>query len=163
VAGRVLSAKAGEANPTSGRFGVAVALKLLDPLKNIQKMELEWWRGQPGNNRPASLRRPEPRPGDGERQTQATSFDSARSEGEAPLSLTGLPGAGQVLWVQPGRYGKDGKPSWGAASAHLIMPRPEPRSAVLTRKPAPEKQPVHLSIRSTVQAIHGEEGGTTVL
>jgi S1-C subfamily serine protease len=163
VAGRVLSARAGEANPAGARFDLAVALKLLDPLKNIQKMELEWWQGQPGNARPASLRRPEPRPGDGARQAQATFFDTAKAVGEARLSLAALPRAGQVLWVQPVLYGKDGKPTWGAASAHVILPAPDPKSAVLARKPAADKQPLHLFVRSTVQAVHGEEGGTTVL
>jgi hypothetical protein len=162
VAGRVLSAKAGEANAAGARFDVAVTLKLLDPLKNIQKMELEWWQGQPGTARPPSLRKPESGPGDGTRQRQGTSFDAARAVGEARLSLATLPRAGQVLWVQPVLYGKDGKPSWGTASAHVVLPAPDPKPAALARKPAAQKQPLRLSVRSTVQAIHGEEGGTTV-
>jgi S1-C subfamily serine protease len=163
VAGRVLSAKAGEAKPAGARFDLAVALKLLDPLKNVQKMEVEWWQGQPGTVRPASLSRPEPQPGDGARQTQSTYFDRTTAMGEARLLLPALPRTGQVIWVQPVLYGKDGKPSWGVASAHAILPAPDAKPALLSRKPAPEKQVLRLSVRSTVQAVHGEEGGTTVL
>src|SRR5262249_38855682 len=53
IAGRVVSAKAGEAMPAASRLHVGVSLTISDPLKNIQKVELQWWQGRPGANRPA--------------------------------------------------------------------------------------------------------------
>jgi S1-C subfamily serine protease len=158
IAGRVLSAKAGEANPVGTRFEVGVSLKVSDPLYNIKKLELEWWQGRPGDNRPASLNRPEPKTGDGERHTLSASFDANRAVGETGVPLAGLPAAGQVLWVQPVLWGRDGKPSWGAASAHKILPAPTSTSAVLARKASPDKLPMHLTVRSSV-----DERGATVL
>ncbi|HEV3117575.1 MAG TPA: serine protease [Gemmataceae bacterium] len=158
IAGRVLSAKASEAQPVGARLGVAVALKISDPLKNIQKLELEWWQGRPGPNRPSSLNRPEPMTGDGQRHALATYFDSQNAVGQAQIPLAGLPPPGQLIWVQPVLYGKDGRPSWGVASAHRVVPAPERKPAVLVRKHSADKQPLRLTVRT-----HGPEWGWTYL
>jgi hypothetical protein len=158
IAGRVVSAKAGEAMPAASRLHVGVSLTISDPLKNIQKVELQWWQGRPGANRPASLGPPEALAGDGERHVLATHFDTIRSVREAQVPLAALPPAGQVLWVQPILYGKDGKPSWGMASAHSIVSAPERKGAVLARQSGPAKQPLHLSIRT-----HGPDWGGSYL
>jgi hypothetical protein len=86
----------------------------------------------------------------------AGSFDAKQAVGEIDVPLPGLLPPGQVLWVQPVLYARDGKPSWAAASAHVIVPAPEAKPAVLARKPAPDKQPLRLKL-----GAQGDEWGWT--
>ena len=163
LAGRVLAAKAGEAQRVGPRFGIPVSFKVSDPLKNIQKLELEWWLGKPGPTRATSLARPDPSAGDGERHKSAANFDKANSLGAAEVYLPGLPPTGQVLWIQPVLYGKDGKASWGTAHASVIYPAPEAKPALLVRKPTTEKPPLRLSVRSVIESAQGDDAGRNVV
>src|SRR5262249_41232049 len=79
----------------------------------------------------------------------AAIYDVDTSAGLVNISLPALPAAGQVLWVQPILYGKDGAPSWGTAIPHVVRPVPEKKSALLARKAAADKQSLRLTVRST--------------
>jgi predicted Zn finger-like uncharacterized protein len=72
-----------------------------DAFGRIDTVALDWWIGDPGDPRPASVEPPPPLAGDQPRSSVALAYARARSQGQAraELSLPPLPD-GKVYWLQ---------------------------------------------------------------
>jgi len=64
---------------------VPVELRLLDPLRRIRKVTLEYWTGEDGKRRPPSLAEPKPFPGDSVRQALTLTSKDGLARGEVAL------------------------------------------------------------------------------
>jgi hypothetical protein len=76
---------------------VPYTLELSDQRGRIAQVDIAWWLGKPGPQRPASPTPPAAREGDGEPQTVPVRIQKGAARGDLKLPA---PPKGQVVWIQ---------------------------------------------------------------
>src|SRR5262249_5431495 len=101
-------------------------LTVTDPMKQLSRMEIEWWSGNPGAERPGSATPPQPADGDSERQK--ISVTPSRGTAAGTLTFAKLP-KDKVLWFQISSSPDKGDKRWSSAVSYQPPP-PLERKAV---------------------------------
>jgi S1-C subfamily serine protease len=109
---------------------VPVRLETVDPLGRRGKVEIDWWVGKAGPERPAADQPPSALAGDGPRQTAGVVIQDGF--GSVELNVTAPTVDGAALWVQPRLTDPHGKTRWLAARARPLLPSPVARDVSLT-------------------------------
>lgn len=97
-AGRLVELSYGQPYREGETLKLPVTVKALDPLKQVKKVQIDYWTGSPGTSRPAGLTAPSAQPGDSERQSAELTYKNGTAQGE--LALPALP-KGKTYWLQP--------------------------------------------------------------
>jgi uncharacterized protein (TIGR03067 family) len=148
LAGRIASLHMGRPRQKGEQFVVTVSLEILDPLKRIESVSLDYWLGAKGKPRPPSSTLPKAAKGDTPRQSPPLSLVDGVARGKWTLpKLTD----GQVIWVQPRYAGKRTETHW--ADATIFRPSP-PEEEETADAPASGRPPVD---EEKIQAAAEEE------
>jgi S1-C subfamily serine protease len=144
--GRIDGSELGRPFASDSGALLPVRLTTLDPLNRARDVKVEVWAGSPGKPRPASLAKPRPQPGDGERQAVAALGRDGKYAADVPLPRLG---SGQVYWVQPVLVNATGATQWGQAVSYSFDPaRVLQRKGVVLQYKVPEK-PIERTIKLT--------------
>jgi uncharacterized protein (TIGR03067 family) len=161
VEGRAGEYSVGAAAFQNMKISIPVQLELIDPLKRLKKIEIEWWLGKPGPNRSASVKEPQAFSGDGPRSKVPALVKDGLGVAEVTVAE---PDSTIALWIQPHVTDSEGKSAWSAATCEILYPAPRPRKISLPVKvetkgtPYPRPLPYQFSSAFTFR----KEEGTAV-
>jgi predicted Zn finger-like uncharacterized protein len=151
--GRVTTISGGATVKDGDQIKMKIIVGVLDPLKRVQKMELEWWIGPPGPGRGPSAVAPQPKPGDSPHQLVTMNYKPGRAEYDIVVSPEVVGKPGQLVWAQPVITNGLGEQRWvGTASyvASAPLPPVERIAADLTLKHVWGARPVKVTSTSTI-------------
>lgn len=123
----VVTRTLGEPYLDGGQVKVHMDFHCVDPLQSVKEMKVVVWTGDVAAPKPASLRKPARRRGDGPRMEVPVSYKDGRGSVDVPLPP--LP-KDQMYWLQPVLVHAPGKAQW------LDVEPWEPAAAPLERRPA---------------------------
>jgi S1-C subfamily serine protease/WD40 repeat protein len=130
-----------------GQLLANMTIELIDPLKSVSGVGVDWWIGDPGHSRPPAEMQPALLPTDGPRTTTKCTYNAATGVAETALPLGVIPERPKVLYYQPFMVDAEGKQHWvGAMSKAQIKPT-DSEPALLSRQIAPGRSP--LEFRTT--------------
>jgi predicted Zn finger-like uncharacterized protein len=148
--GHVSDTRLGQAYTDGNQLKLPVKLVCIDPLKKIGELKVEVWTGSPGPVRDASMQQPQPKSGDGTRQTHKIDYQNGIGTGDVLLPA---PSPGQVCWVQSVVTNARGT-YWGPAVATPTeLYAIERRSANLT---------INLDTKVRTVKFKSSEGGVSI-
>jgi uncharacterized protein (TIGR03067 family) len=119
LGGRVASVSIGKPRHSGGKIVAVARVGVIDPLKRVNSVSLDYWLGAKGRARPPGVTLPEALKGDSPHQTVALRLADGLAEGKWTIPI---PEDGQVIWAQPRIVTKSGEKRWAAA----VIVRPAP-------------------------------------
>ncbi len=122
-------------------------LDMIDPLNKIKKVDVEYWIGNPGPQRPASNTEPAALPSDSTKQVLSLAYDQKKGTADGIAALPPLTDPKKVYWFRPViRYDKS--QNWRSSYTFNLGPPVEPIATTLVYKPEVGK-PAVLDLSST--------------
>lgn len=122
-------------------------LDMIDPLKKIKKVDVEYWIGNPGQRRPASTTEPVALPDDSPKQVASLVYDQKKGTADGIASLPPLTDAKKVYWFRP-LISYEKSKNWRQSYTFNLGPAVDPVPVTLAYKPALGKQ-ASLDLTST--------------
>jgi S1-C subfamily serine protease len=148
-----------------GQMKIPVRIRVLDPLKRIKALQLEYWVGTKAKNRlrPKSFTRPEPAEGDGETKIMKVEYDGKPvAYVEAPVPPLSADTA--CYWIRPRYVDGANRPVWHTTIGNLRPIPVERKEVTLNFQPkAGPTTPLQLTNDSSFKVqIRGIEENTSM-
>jgi S1-C subfamily serine protease len=138
---------------------VPFTLEVADPRQKLTTVEVAWWLGKPGPERPPTTSPPLADPADTVAQTVKVALQRGQGRGELRLPT---PPAGKVVWLQLlVSEGRDDQAvrRWSAAVPYQPPPPLDPRPLAVKERPSSgDREQVALAARVRLQAHANERG-----
>lgn len=153
--GRLDKASFGQAYQDGAQVKVPATVRLLDPLKRVQKVAVEIWTGETGAARPPAVAAPKPLANDSPRQPAPLAYQDGTAKGD--IVLPPLP-AGRVYWVQLVTTPASGAARWSQAKMLTTMPPLERQAITLPAAHTVGVQPLELTSNLVLNRDRGNSG-----
>jgi uncharacterized protein (TIGR03067 family) len=151
LGGRIAGVSIGKPRPHGEKLAATVTVQLIDPLKRIQSVSLDYWLGAKGLARSPSATQPKSRDGDTARQSLSLRLSENVAKGKWTVPL---PAAGQVIWAQPVMVTKSGEKRWGVAE--IVRPSPPTDDSVTKQaERAADEEKRQVEARKDLKSMEG--------
>jgi uncharacterized protein (TIGR03067 family) len=155
--GRIHQTITDDAIQRDNQYVVKVSINTIDPLQKIQKLNVDWWFGDPALKVPPSSTPPM-----GPRQTVTLTYDANSQKAQGEIVMTSLPPKGQTLWMQPSCLNGANEQRWTGGMTRNVEQPPQPQNVQVVRAPSPGKFPLELKSKGSFTLREEGEHNTVV-